>query len=146
MSRKLKSKDPSVREKAVEELTLNPNSNSLNELIDLMLNDPKVKIRRKAALAIGRLANDDACDALTEAIKKEKDDETRKNAAISLGKMMDDRAILPLAEFYNAPKKNNFFENIDRARVNLALTELACNHGFATIEELIEWKKKEEEK
>jgi len=146
LSRKLKSKDLSVRKKAVEELTLNPNSNSLNELIDLMLNDPKVKIRRKAALAIGRLANDDACDALAEATKKEKDDETRKNAAISLGKMMDDRAILPLAEFYNAPKKNNFFENIDRARVNLALTELAGNHGFATIEELIEWKKKEEEK
>jgi len=146
LSKKLKSKDLKTREKAVEELALNPNADSLNELINLMLNDKEEKIRRKAALAIGRLGNEDACDALAEVVIKEKDDETRKNAAISLGKMMDDRAILPLGEFYNAPKKNNFFENIDRARVNLALTELAGNHGFATIEELIEWKKNEEEK
>lgn len=144
MSKKIRSKNLKAREKAVEDLALNPNADSLNELIDLMLNDKEVKIRRTAALAIGRLDDESACEALVKVMTQEKDDETRRNAAISLGKMMDERAILPLAEFYNAPKKNNFFENLDRARVNLVLTELAGNKGFATIEELIEWKMKEE--
>ncbi|MHA1503679.1 MAG: HEAT repeat domain-containing protein [Candidatus Heimdallarchaeota archaeon] len=146
MSRKLKSKDLKAREKAVEDLALNPNADSLNELIELMLNDKEVKIRRKAALALGRLGDDNACDALAEALKKENDEEARRNAAISLGKMMDERAVPALIECYNAPKKNNFFENIDRARVNLVLTELAGNLGFADIEELIEAKEKEVKK
>lgn len=146
MSKKLKSKDKKAREKAVEELALNPSVDSLKDLIDIMLNDKEVKIRRKAALAIGRLENKDARDALAESLEKETDDETRRNAAISLGKMMDERAVPALIECYNAPKKTNFFENIDRARVNLVLTELAGNLGFADIEELIEAKEKEAKK
>jgi HEAT repeat protein len=142
LSRKLKSKDLKAREKAVEDLALNPNADSLNELINLMLNDKEVRIRRKAALAIGRLEDENACDSLAEVLKKENDEETLRNAAISLGKMMDERAIPTLIKFYTAPKKNNFFENIDRARVNLVLTELASNLGFADIEELIESRKK----
>ncbi|MHA1558053.1 MAG: hypothetical protein ACTSPM_14120, partial [Candidatus Heimdallarchaeota archaeon] len=60
------------------------------------------------------------------------------------GQFGDERAILPLFEFYSEPKSKNFFENLDRARVNLVLTKKKKKKGFVTIEDMVEWIKKKE--
>ena len=69
------------------------------------------------------------------------DEETRRNAAIALGNLGDERAILPLYEFSLAPRKNTFSDNLDRARVNKVLIELAEKKAQRSIEELVEWRK-----
>jgi HEAT repeat protein len=115
----------------------------LKILIETLQNDPEGSVRRRAALALGRLADEEAKEALYQAMIQDKDIDTQRNAAIALAKFGDERAILPLFQFYSAPKSNNFFENIDRARVNLALTELAEMKEKKTIEELVEWFKSE---
>jgi HEAT repeat protein len=73
---------------------------------------------------------------------KDEDEETRKNAAITLGDFGDERAIMPLFEFSQQPRKNNFTDNLDRARINKVLMELAQKKMVADIDELIEWRKK----
>lgn len=137
----LKSKNKAVREKAVDQIAVAQDEEMVKELENVLLNDKESSVRRRAALALSRIENEEACNALFKAVEKDKDQETRRNAAIALGKFGDERAILPLYEFYNEPKKGSFFDNIDRARVNLVLTELAQRKGFSTIEELVEWKK-----
>lgn len=140
----LKSKKKSVREKAVDNLALAQDASTVKQLEDVLLNDPESSVRRRAAVALGRIENEEAIEALNRAIETDSDVETRRNAAIALGQFGDERAILPLFEFYSEPKSKNFFENIDRARVNLVLSELAQKKEFTTIEEMVEWKKKKE--
>ena len=137
----LKSENVSVREKAADELALVGDTSSVQALIHSLKNDPESGVRRRVAMALGRIGSEEAIESLFEAAVNDSDDETRKNAAISLSKFGDFRAIIPLYRFYSAPRRNNFFDNIDRARVNVALTELAQMKGFAEIEELIEWYK-----
>ena len=137
----LKNKDKKIREKAVDSLAIAQNPDTIKQLEEVLLRDKESSVRRRAALALGRIENEESSEALYKALINDTDSETRRNAAIALGKFGDERAILPLYEFYLAPKKNSFFENIDRARVNLILTELAQRKGIKTIEELIEWKK-----
>ncbi|NHJ04230.1 MAG: hypothetical protein EAX90_05370 [Candidatus Heimdallarchaeota archaeon] len=137
----LKNKDKKIREKAVDSLAIAQNPDTIKQLEEVLLKDKESSVRRRAALALGRIENEEACEALFKALTNDSDSETRRNAAIALGRFGDERAILPLYEFFSAPKKNNFFENIDRARVNLVLTELAQRKGIKTIEELVEWKK-----
>lgn len=137
----LKSKDKKIREKAVDNLALAQDPKTINDLKEVLLKDKESSVRRRAALALGRIEDEKASDALFKAIQSDPDEETRRNAAIALGRFGDERAITPLIEFYTAPKKKNFFENIDRARVNLVLTELAQRKGLKTIEDLIELNK-----
>ncbi|MHA1221062.1 MAG: HEAT repeat domain-containing protein, partial [Candidatus Heimdallarchaeota archaeon] len=85
---------------------------------------------------------EDSFEALNNAMLTGKDEETRKNAAIALGNYGDERALIPLYEFLQKPKKNNFFDNLDRARVHKVLTELAQKKMVGTIEKLIKWRKK----
>lgn len=140
----LKSKKKAVREKAVDNLALAQDASTVKQLEHVLLNDPESSVRRRAAVALGRIENEDAIEALNRAIETDSDVETRRNAAIALGKFGDERAILPLFEFYSEPKSKNFFENVDRARVNLVLSELIQKKGFTTIEDMVEWKKKKE--
>ncbi len=140
----LKSRKKTVREKAVDNLALAQDASAIQHLEHVLLNDSESSVRRRAAVALGRIENEDAIEALNKAIETDSDVETRRNAAIALGKFGDERAILPLFEFYSEPKSKNFFENIDRARVNLVLSELTQKKGFVTIEDMVEWKKKKE--
>ena len=141
----LKNKDKVIREKAVDSLAMAQNPETITELENILLNDSESSVRRRAALALGRIEDERAVEALFKAIEKDTDTETRRNAAIALGRFGDERAIIPLYEYYSEPKSKNFFENIDRARVNLVLTELTQKKGFTTIEEMVEWKKKKKE-
>lgn len=142
----LKSKDKKDRQKAVDNLALSSDEEATEALIEVLKNDPEGSVRRRAALALGRIGCEKAIESLCKVMNNDPDEETRKNAAISVGKFGDYRAIPTLFEFYSAPRKNNFFDNIDRARVNLVLMELAQTKGFKTIEELVEWFEKEHEK
>ncbi|MBD3191677.1 MAG: hypothetical protein GF308_13600 [Candidatus Heimdallarchaeota archaeon] len=135
----LKSKDKKTRQKAVDNLALSQDEEATEALITILEHDPEGSVRRRAALALGRIGCEVALESLCQVMKNDPDEETRKNAAISVGKFGDFRAIPVLFDFYSAPRQNNFFDNIDRARVNLVLTELAQTKGFKTIEELVEW-------
>ena len=139
----LKNKDRQIREKAVDELALAQDPSAIEHLEEVLLNDKEGSVRRRAALALGRIEDERAIEALSKAVEKDTDTETRRNAAIALGRFGDERAIMPLFTFYSEPKSKNFFENIDRARVNLVLNELAQKKGFTTIEDLVEWKRKQ---
>ncbi len=140
----LKSKKKAVREKAVDNLALAQDANTVKQLEEVLLNDSERSVRRRAAVALGRIEDEDAIEALNRAIETDSDVETRRNAAIALGQFGDERAIMPLFEFYSETKSKNFFENLDRARVNLVLTQLTQKKGFTTIEDMVEWKKKKE--
>ncbi|MFW9921673.1 MAG: HEAT repeat domain-containing protein [Candidatus Thorarchaeota archaeon] len=142
----LKSKDKNVRAQAVDKIAMLQDQSTVKDLIEILLNDKEGMVRRRAALALGRIETDEASDALYLAIEKDEDYETRRSAAIALGKFGDERAILPLYQFYSKPKASSFFESIDRARVNIVLTELAQRKGMATIEQLVDWKKNKDSK
>lgn len=133
-----------TREKIVDQIAMKQDEKATNILIDVLKNDPEASVRRRAALALGRIGNEQALDTLYDAMLNDEDSETRKNAAIALGKFGDERAILPLYELYAEPRKNSFFEKIDRARVNVTLLELTQKLEFSTIDELVAWKKEKE--
>jgi HEAT repeat protein len=140
--RDLKSRKVTTREKAVDELALAQNQDSLNELIWVLKNDKAGSVRRRAVLALARIGDEACMDILNQVMIEDEDEETRKNAAITLGNFGDERAILPLFEFSQQPRKNNFTDNLDRARINKVLMELAQKKMVADIDELIEWRKK----
>ncbi|MHA1212805.1 MAG: HEAT repeat domain-containing protein [Candidatus Heimdallarchaeota archaeon] len=138
----LKSRKKETREKAVDKLALAQDPLAIPDLINILDKDKEGSVRRRAALALGRIESEDSFEALYNAMLTDKDEETRRNAAIALGNFGDERAILPLYEFLQKPKKNNFFDNLDRARVHKVLTELAQKKMVGTIEKLIDWRKK----
>ncbi|MBN1330653.1 MAG: HEAT repeat domain-containing protein [Candidatus Heimdallarchaeota archaeon] len=137
----LKSKNKSTREKAVDELALAQDLKTLEILIQILKKDKHGSVRRRAALALGRIGSEDSKEALNEAMSIDKDEETRKNSAIALGNLGDERAILPLYEFLQKPKENNFFDSLDRARINKVLNELAQRKMQGTVEKLVHWRK-----
>jgi HEAT repeat protein len=138
----LKARRTSVREKAVDELALAQDPKTISELIWVLENDKAGSVRRRAVLALARLGNEECIETLYQTMMNDKDIETRKNAAIALGNFGDERAILPLYEFSKAPRKNNFTDNLDRARINKVLIELAQKKIIGEdIEELVEWRK-----
>jgi HEAT repeat protein len=135
----LRSKNKKTRAKAVDQIALTMKEDAANLLIECLENDPEADVRRRAALALGRLESNAGREVLFETMSEDEDEETRKNAAIALGKIFDERAILPLYQFHSQPRKGGFFKNIDRARINLVLTEFAQKKGCKTIEDLVEW-------
>ncbi len=137
----LKSRNKSTREKAIDELALAQDPSTVEDLIQVLKNDEHGSVRRRAALALGRIGSEDCIEALNNAMIEDKDEETRKNSAIALGNFGDERAILPLYDFLQKPKKNNFFDSLDRARINKVLNELAQKKMQGTLEKLIEWRK-----
>ena len=140
--RKLSAKRKEVRQKTVDELAIAQDPKAIPHLIKVLETDKEGSVRRRAALALDRIGGKECIEALHKAMINDKDEETRKNAAISLGNFGDERAILSLFEFYNAPRKNTFIDNLDRARINKTLTELAQKKMQGTIEKLVEWYKK----
>lgn len=144
----LKARKKETREKAVDQLALAQDLSAIPHLIHVLQHDKEGSVRRRAALALGRLGDEQSKEALARAMLTDKDEETRKSAAISLGNFGDERAILPLYEFLQAPRKNNFFDNLDRARINKVLMELAQKKMQNSIEALVAWyqeKQKEEQ-
>ncbi len=137
----LKKRDKKIREKAVDQFAFAPNLDIVVDLIHVLENDKEGSVRRRAALALGRIGDEECANALVRAIDTDKDEETRRNAAIALGNFGDERAILPLYEFYQSPRKNTFNDNLDRARVNKVLIELTQKKAQRSIEELVEWRK-----
>ncbi|NHJ85049.1 MAG: HEAT repeat domain-containing protein [Asgard group archaeon] len=137
----LKSRNTRDREDAVDQLALLQDPTTIPLLLKVLKTDKQGSVRRRVALALGRIGDESCADELYEVLVKEKDSETKRNAAIALGSFGDERAILPLYEFYTAPKKNNFFDSLDRARVNKVLTELAQKKARKSIEDLVEWRK-----
>ncbi|HUT81138.1 MAG TPA: HEAT repeat domain-containing protein [Candidatus Bathyarchaeia archaeon] len=137
----LKSKNKTTREKAVDELALAQDPKAIDDLIQVLKKDKHGSVRRRVALALGRIGGDVCKEALNEAMINDKDEETRKNSAIALGNFGDERAILPLYEFMQKPKENNFFDSLDRARINKVLNELTQRKMQGTIEKLVEWRK-----
>lgn len=140
--KKLSSKKKEIRQKIVDELAMAQDSKAVPHLIKVLESDKEGSVRRRAALALSRIGGEECIEALHKAMNSDTDEETRKNAAISLGNFGDERAILVLFEFYSAPRKNTFTDNLDRARINKTLTELAQKKMQGTIEKLIEWYKK----
>ncbi len=137
----LKSRNKKSREEAVEQLALAQDPETIPDLIHVLENDREGSVRRKAALALGRIGSEACANALYKTAKNDSDEEARRNAAIALGNLGDERAILPLFEFYNSPRKNTFSDNLDRARVNKVLIELCEKKAKRSIEELVEWRK-----
>lgn len=138
----LKSRKTSVREKAVDELALAQDPKTISELVWVLMNDKAGSVRRKAVLALARIGDEECKEILYQIMMTDKDIETRKNAAITLGNFGDERAILPLYEFLQEPRKNNFSDNLDRARINKVLMELAQKKIVGEdIEKLVEWRK-----
>jgi len=142
----LTAKKKAVREQAVDKLALAQDTKAIPHLIQVLEHDKEGSVRRRAALALGRIGDETSKEALAKAMLHDKDEETRKNAAISLGNFGDERAILPLYQFLQAPRKNNFFDNLDRARINKVLIELAQKKMQGSIEQLVEWYRKKLEK
>ena len=142
IKRDLKSKKVSIREKAVDQLALAQDQESLSDLIWILKNDKAGSVRRRAVLALARIGDDESKEILYQTMMEDQDEETRKNAAITLGNFGDERAIMPLFDFSQQPRKNNFTDNLDRARINKVLMELAQKKMVGDIEELIEWRKK----
>ncbi|NHJ39137.1 MAG: HEAT repeat domain-containing protein [Asgard group archaeon] len=137
----LKSKKITIREKAVDELALAQDPNTVSELIWVLKNDKAGSVRRRAVLALARIGDEKCKDVLYQTMMLDRDNETRKNAAITLGNFGDERAILPLYEFLQEPRKNSFSDNLDRARINKVLIELAQKKMVRDVEELIDWRK-----
>jgi len=137
----LKSRNKKSREEAVDQLALAQDPETITDLIQVLERDREGSVRRRAALALGRIGSEVCADALYKAAEDDSDVETRRNAAIALGNLGDERAILPLFEFYNSPRKNTFSDNLDRARVNKVLIELCEKKAKRSIDELVEWRK-----
>jgi HEAT repeat protein len=143
ISNDLKSRKTSTREKAVDRLALAQDPETYDELIWVLQNDKEGSVRRRVILALARIGDERCKEVLYETMLNDPDEETRKNAAITLGNFGDERAILPLYEFSQQPRKNNFSDNLDRARINKVLIELAQKKIISEdIEELVEWRKK----
>ncbi|NHJ31786.1 MAG: HEAT repeat domain-containing protein [Asgard group archaeon] len=138
----LKSRNKKSREEAVDQLALAQDPETIPDLIRVLEKDREGTVRRRAALALGRIDLKECADALYKAASNDSDEETRRNAAIALGNLGDERAIVPLYEFYTSPRKNTFSDNLDRARVNKVLIELCEKKAQKSIEELVEWRKK----
>jgi hypothetical protein len=90
---------PEEREKTPETNVAQGKSSASLELEKLTreLKDQNMKVRRKAAMALGNIDDIQAVGPLIEALKDE-DVQTRRAVAIALGKIGDPRAVEPLTE------------------------------------------------
>ena len=66
----LKSRNKKSREEAVDQLALAQNPQTIPDLIQVLKKDREGSVRRRAALALGRIGSEECVDALYEAAKE----------------------------------------------------------------------------
>lgn len=95
--RDLGSDSPDVRERAADQLYEHPDRRATDALI-AVLSDSRDMVRRKAALALGKIGDAKAVPALTQQALTHEDSGSRSTATAALGDIGDATAVEPLLQ------------------------------------------------